>query len=79
MVVELSIDVASDSAGLEATVAISKAGADGLKMGIAVDQGSHGVRRDSQPGCEAGRRDVSRCGLSYCSTVSDLAKQAHKS
>jgi hypothetical protein len=67
MVVELSIDVASDSAGLEATVAISKGGADGLGMGIAVNQGSHGVRRDSQPGCEAGRRDVSRCGLSYCS------------
>jgi hypothetical protein len=67
MVVELSIDVASDSAGLEATVAISKGGADGLGMGIAVNQGSHGVRRDSQPGWEAGRRDVSRCGLSYCS------------
>jgi hypothetical protein len=67
MVVELSIDVASDGAGLEATVAISKGGADGLGMGIAVNQGSHGVRRDSQPGCEAGRRDVSRCGLSYCS------------
>lgn len=36
MVVKLSIDVASNVAGLEATVAISKGGADGLGMGIAV-------------------------------------------
>jgi len=66
MVVELSIDVASDSAGLETTVAISKGGVDGLGTGIAVNQRSHGIRRDSQMGCEAGRRDLSRCGLSYC-------------
>jgi hypothetical protein len=67
MVVDLSIEVACDSAHLDATVAISKGGVDGLGMGIAVNQRSHGIRRDSQPGCEAGRRDVSRCGLSYCS------------
>jgi hypothetical protein len=76
MVVELSIEVACESAHLDATVAISKGGVDGLGMGVAVNQRSHGIHRGSQPGCEAGRRDVSRASATV---VSDRAKQAHKS
>ena len=47
MVVELSVDVACDCAGLEATVALCEVVVDSLESVAAIGEKGHGIHRDS--------------------------------
>lgn len=63
MLVKLSVNGTRDRARLEAVVAICEYSVDGCKRCVANSQGSrgrHSIRRDAQPGCEAGQRNVSK-------------------